>query len=162
MRTHSQTSSSSNKRTNFPAAFHVLDSEMGHSLPGAKRLPSSNQMRSGFSRVYQWKPYLKSSVTALRSNLNVTTKLFHDRQHSVNPKARSLANPLRREKGVKDVWLSLGWNSGAVIADLNHDIVVLAKGPYPKFTLTLHGGDGVFDDVGPDLIRLSSGRVSKK
>ena len=43
---------------------------------------------------------------------------------------------------------------GAAIANLNHDVVIVAEDPESQFSLTEHRFDRVFDDVGPNLIQF--------
>src|SRR5580704_729806 len=92
----------------------------------------------------------------------MATELSDNRLYGIQPEARPLTNSFCREKGIKDIGFYLGRNSRAAIADFNHDIVVLAEGSHPKFALALHGVYGVFDEVGPDLIQLSSRSVNEE
>lgn len=111
--------------------------------------------------ICPWKPYLKASVARIGTNLNVTAMLSDDGLYSVQPQTSSFTNALGREKWIKDMGLYLRRNSRAAIADFDHNIVVIAESSHPKFTLTEHGVDRVLDEVGPDLIQLSSHRVNQ-
>ena len=78
--------------------------------------------------------------------------LSDNRLHSIQAEARSLTNTLGGEKGIKDVGFYLRRNSRAIVANFHHNKVVFAEGPYLKFALTRHRIDGIFNNVGPNLI----------
>jgi hypothetical protein len=52
--------------------------------------------------------------------------------------------------------LDLGRNPRPVVADLNDYTAVFAIGSKPKLALPAHRIDGIIDDVGPNLIKLTS------
>src|SRR5215212_129494 len=58
------------------------------------------------------------------------------------------------KEGLEDTRLSFGWNPWPIVDDLDYDVALFATGEQPEFSLTLHGLDGVVDDVGPDLIQF--------
>src|SRR5208282_1959583 len=107
-------------------------------------------------RVYrQRKPHLKPCVAGLRGHLNIASVFFHNALHRVQTQPSSLPDSFGCEEWLKDVRLDLGRNSGTVIADLDHDAIVLAIRSDSQFALSAHGIDGVIDNVGPDLIELT-------
>ena len=112
--------------------------------------------------VGQRKPNLKTRVTRLGSDLNVSPVLLHNSLDSVQAEASALSNSFSSEKGFEDVGLYLGGNPGAIVSNLNHNATVLAISANSKLALSAHGVDGIVDDVGPDLVELAAKRIHEK
>src|SRR6266478_6077463 len=104
----------------------------------------------------QREPNLKTCVTRLRIDLNITPVFFHDPLHRVEAQSSSLPYSLGCEERFKDVCLNLGRNAWTVIANLHHDATVVLIGSYPKLAFSAHCIDGVIDDIGPYLIELAA------
>src|SRR5260221_11886401 len=105
---------------------------------------------------------MEARVSGLRCDLNRASVLFHDSLHRVEAEAGSFSNTLGREKGLKDVRLNLGWYSRTVIADFHDRARIVAIGSDAKFALSMHGVDGVVDDVRPDLVEFAAKGIHAK
>src|SRR5271165_5130869 len=76
-------------------------------------------------RVFrQREPHLKTGVTGPRGHLNIAFVFLHNALNRVQPQPGSLPYSFGCEEWLEDVWLDLGRNSGAVIADLHHNASV--------------------------------------
>ena len=79
-----------------------------------------------------------------------------DAANRIQSQTRPLADSLGGEKGVKDMRQNLWRDSGSVVANFDEHAVKVARGPHPQLTLPLHGLDGVGNQVGPNLIELTT------
>jgi hypothetical protein len=105
---------------------------------------------------------LKTRVTGLGTNLNISPVFLHHSLGRIQAEARALPNSFGGEKRLKDVGLYLGGNPRAVISDLDHNTTILAIGSDSKLALSPHGVDRVVNNVGPDLIELAAKRIHEK
>src|ERR1700730_2211225 len=112
--------------------------------------------------VRQREPYLESCVAGFRADLNIAPVLLHNSLNRVEAKPCSFAHSLRGEEGFEDVRLRFRQNPGTVIADLNHNAIVLAIGSNSKLAVATHRVNGIVNDVGPNLIQLAPERIHEK
>ncbi len=78
------------------------------------------------------------------------------------PEAGAFPNSFGCEKRFKDVGLHVVGNSRTVIANLNHNAIVIAVGSDAKLALAVHRVNRVIDNVGPDLVELASKRIHQQ
>src|SRR5262250_1440333 len=88
--------------------------------------------------------------------------LLHNSLNSVQTQAGAFSNSLGGKKRFKYMGLDIRWNSGTVIANLNHHTPAVAISVYPKFAPAVHRIDGIVNDVGPNLIQLTAERIHEK
>src|SRR5579872_104172 len=123
----------------------------------SSRLPSICGLR-----VRQRNPDLKTGITGLRLDLNVSPMLPDNPLHCVKAQARALADSLSGEEGLNNMRLYFGRNAVAVVSNLNYNAAVIAIGPDSKFTIAAHGINRVVDEVGPDLIEFTAERIHQQ
>jgi hypothetical protein len=95
---------------------------------------------------------LKARVAWFRADLDIAPVLFHNPLDSVEAESGTFADSFCSEKGFENVRQYIGRNSRTIIGDLHYNALVVAIGSNSKLTLATHGGDGVVDQVGPNLI----------
>src|ERR1700693_4621340 len=83
----------------------------------------------------------------------------YDALHRVEAKPGSLPDSLGGEEWFEYVGLNFRGNSWTVVADLDHNTIVLAKGSHAQLAFTPHGVNGVIDDGGPHLIEFAAERI---
>src|SRR5208283_1984156 len=93
-------------------------------------------------------PDLKTRVTGLGINLNISPVLLYNSLHSIEAQACAFPNSFGREKRLEDVRLHLFGNSRAVIANLNHHTIAVAVGSDSKLAFSVHRINRVINNVG--------------
>src|SRR5579871_2688171 len=110
-------------------------------------------------------PAEAKSESAFRPALNLPESardVSHDAGSGIQPQSRSLANSFGREKWLKDVRQNLIWNSRTIICNLHHYARVLTIGAEAEFALPAHRVNCIVNNVGPDLIQLTTKRIHQK
>ena len=102
---------------------------------------------------------METGVTGFRTELNISPMLFYNSLDSVEAETGTFANSFGCEKRLEDMGLYLVGNSWTVIANLNHSATVVAIGSDAKFPFSVHGVNGIINNVGPDLVELASKRI---
>ena len=80
----------------------------------------------------------------------------HDVVADIEAESRSLAGFFRGEKRVENPVLDVFWNSGSVVFDLDNHLFIRVVDPYRKTASSIHGIDGVVDDVGPCPVQIAA------
>ncbi len=99
---------------------------------------------------------MKTGVTRLRSNLNISSMFFHNALRCIEAEACSLTDSFGSEKRFEDVGLDLGRDSGTVVANLDDDAIIVAIGSNSQLAFAAHGIDGIVDNVSPHLIEFAA------
>src|SRR5580765_8145032 len=81
----------------------------------------------------QRQPDLKASVTGLGMHLYATAMFLYDPLHGIESQASSITDTLGSKERLKNARLHLWGNARPIVADLNHDTLVLAIGPHAEF-----------------------------
>src|SRR5579862_8015592 len=82
--------------------------------------------------------------------------LLDDSLNRIETEARPFSDTLRREEGLKDMWLDLRRDSRAIVRDLYDNAVIFAIGANPQFPLPIHRVDCIVDQIRPDLIQFAA------
>ena len=78
------------------------------------------------------------------------------------PRPSAFAHSFGGEKRLEDVWLHFWRNSWTVVANLNHDAIVVAVGSDAKLAFSVHRVNCVIDKVGPDLVEFAAERIHQQ
>src|ERR1043166_1140461 len=119
-------------------------------------IPRSKRRSRLVCALRQWQAHLKTGVSGLGAYLNVPTMFLHDALGRVEAKPSALAHSLGSEEGIKDMRQNLVRNSRAIIANFNHSTVVFAVRTHPQISFSVHGIDGVVDQVCPHLVQFAA------
>src|SRR5271157_1258727 len=87
---------------------------------------------------------------------------FYYALDGVQTQSCALAYSLGGEEGFENAGLDVGRNSRTGVADLHYNTTVIAIGSNSKVAGSVHGVDGVVDDVGPDLIEFTAERIHQQ
>src|SRR5690349_3532852 len=134
---------------------------MLNAIPARSHGGELNAGSSGRS-IGQRKPDLKTCVAGFRGDLNIASVLPHNSLYSVQAESCSFSNSLGSKERLKDVRKYLRGNAWTIIANLNHHASVVTVGAHAKFTAPAHGINCIVDDVGPDLVELTSKRIHQQ
>src|ERR1700680_3770813 len=104
----------------------------------------------------QREPHLKARVAGFRADLNVPPVLLHNSLNGVEAEPRTFPDSLSGEERFENVRLYAGQDSRPVIADFDHDAIILPVGADSEPALSAHGVNCVVDEVGPNLIQLAA------
>ena len=90
-----------------------------------------------FRGLRYWQPDLEPGVAGFGSDLDISLVLFYDSLDSVEAEAGALSNSFGGEEGFKDVGFYFGWDTGAIVADLDYYAAVIAVGADSKLALAV-------------------------
>src|SRR5947209_1848364 len=106
---------------------------------------------------YQWKAYFKTGFAGLGFKLDFAAVTVADNAVA-DDEAESgpFADCFRREKRLEHVCLHFRGNSGTVVYDFDHQLILFQSGADADFAAPIHGINGVVYEVGPDLIQFAT------
>src|SRR5207244_3670307 len=106
--------------------------------------------------LFEGKPDSEAGLPRLGLHFDEAVVPSYDTANGIESQARAFTDLLRCEKRVEDARLDVLRNSGPVVFNFNHGIVQFLARFDLQLALALHRIDGVVDQVGPNLIQLST------
>src|SRR5580658_11055665 len=98
---------------------------------------------------------LKASVTGHGGDTDLSTEAFDDAADDIETQTGAFADPLGGEKRIEDAGDLVGRNAGAVVGNLNQNVIIFARRADGEFAAVLHGISRIVDKIGPDLIQFA-------
>lgn len=96
---------------------------------------------------------LKGGAARFGGDVDGAAMFFdNDVVSDVEAEAGTAAGTFGGEEGVEYLGLDFGRDAGALVFDFNDNFVAFATGANSYLTFSIHGIDGVVEDVGPDLV----------